>query len=52
VTGRPFTADDEQLIVERTQHALGHPFRLEFRYFEGRLPLPRSGKFEDFICLV
>ena len=52
VTGRPFNAEDEQLIFERTQHALGHSFRLEFRYFEGRLPLPRSGKFEDFICLV
>jgi phenylacetate-CoA ligase len=52
VTGRPFTADDEQLIVERARHAIGHPFRLEFRYFEGRLPMPRSGKFEDFICLV
>ncbi|MGZ5791534.1 MAG: hypothetical protein ACXWI7_04800, partial [Croceibacterium sp.] len=52
VTGRPFTAEDEQLIVERTQRAIGHPFRLEFRYFEDRLPLPDSGKFEDFICLV
>jgi phenylacetate-coenzyme A ligase PaaK-like adenylate-forming protein len=52
VTARPFTAEDEQLIVERTQRATGHPFRLEFRYFEGRLPMPESGKFEDFFCLV
>jgi phenylacetate-CoA ligase len=51
-TGRPFTADDEQLIVERTHRATGHPFRVEFRYFDDRLPLPESGKFEDFICLV
>jgi hypothetical protein len=36
----------------RTCRGLGHSFRLEFRYFEGRLPLPESGKFEDFICLV
>jgi phenylacetate-CoA ligase len=52
VTGRPLTAEEEQLIVERARRAIGHPFRLEFRYFEGRLPLPDSGKFEDFICLV
>jgi hypothetical protein len=52
VTARPFTADDERLIVERTLGALGHPFRLEFHYFEDRLPLPDSGKFEDFVCLV
>jgi phenylacetate-CoA ligase len=52
VTGRPLTVEEERLIVERTQGALGHPFRVEFRYFEDRLPLPDSGKFEDFICLV
>lgn len=51
-TARPFTAEDERLIEERTLGALGHPFRLRFRYFEGRLPMPESGKFEDFICLV
>jgi phenylacetate-CoA ligase len=52
VSSRPLTAEDEQLILDRTQHSLGHPFRLEFRYFDERLPLPESGKFEDFICLV
>jgi phenylacetate-CoA ligase len=52
VTARPFTAQDEELILDRTRRALGHPFRVEFRYFEGRLPVPASGKFEDFLCLV
>jgi phenylacetate-CoA ligase len=52
VTKRPLTAAEEQLLVDRTRQSLGHPFRLEIRYFEGRLPLPPSGKFEDFICLV
>lgn len=52
VTVRPLRPDEEQLVVERMQAALGFPFRIEFRYFEGRLPVPSSGKFEDFICLV
>jgi len=52
VTERPLTADEEQRIVERMLRSLEHPFRIEFRYFEGRLPSPPSGKFEDFICLV
>ena len=52
VTERPLTPDEERLIVERSQRTLGHPFRLEFRYFEDRLPRSPSGKFEDFVCLV
>lgn len=52
VTGRPLTSDEERLVTERAHKSLGYPFKFEFRYFEGRLPLPPSGKFEDFICLV
>ena len=52
VTERPLTPDEEQLIVERSQLTLGHPFRFEFRYFDDRLPPSPSGKFEDFVCLV
>ena len=52
VTARPLNAEEEQFIVARTNRALGYPFRVEFRYFEDRLPLPASGKFEDFVCLV
>lgn len=52
VTERPLTPEEERLIVERSQRTLGHPFHLEFRYFEDRLPASPSGKFEDFVCLV
>jgi phenylacetate-CoA ligase len=52
VTERPLTPDEERLVTERTQQSLGHRFAIRFRYFEDRLPLPSSGKFEDFICLV
>ncbi len=52
VTERPLTADEERLIVERTQVSLGHPFRIEIVYFDEQLPLPPSQKFEDFVCLV
>ncbi|HYD23723.1 MAG TPA: hypothetical protein VEB68_02930 [Croceibacterium sp.] len=52
VTERPLTPAEEAIIADRTRRSLGHPFRLAFRYFDGRLPLPPSGKFEDFICLV
>lgn len=52
VTARPLTADEEGYIIERARKSLGHPYRIEFRYFEDRLPVPASGKFEDFVCLV
>lgn len=52
VTERALGPDEERLIVERTQGALGHPFRIDIVYFEDRLPLPPSEKFEDFVCLV
>lgn len=51
VTARPLTPEEERLVSDRMQAALGYAFRLDFRYFEDRLPSP-SGKFEDFICLV
>lgn len=52
VTPRPLTAEEERYIVERARKSLGHPFDIQLRYFEERLPLPVSGKFEDFVCLV
>jgi len=32
--------------------SLGFPFRLQFTYWQNRLPLSASGKFEEFICRV
>ena len=52
VTARPLTDAEEQLIAARMVSTLGYGFGLEFRYVEGRLPPPLSGKFEDFICQV
>lgn len=52
VTARALTTEEEQLVAARMVTALGYSFQLEFRYFEERLPLPLSGKFEDFICEV
>jgi phenylacetate-CoA ligase len=52
VAERPLTSDEKSLIVERTQRALGHPFRIDIVYFEESLPSSPSEKFEDFICLV
>lgn len=52
VVSRPFTADDEAIIREAVTGSLRFPMEVTFSYFEGRIPLPKSGKFEDFLCLV
>ncbi|MCC6918478.1 MAG: phenylacetate--CoA ligase family protein [Alphaproteobacteria bacterium] len=52
VTERPLTPQEEQGLTQRIQTSLGHPFRLSFVYFPDRLPIPASGKFEEFMSLV
>lgn len=52
VTDGPVSPMQETELGNHIVATLGHPFRLRFRYFEGRLPLPPSGKFEEFVCLV
>jgi len=52
VTRCKLTIVEENGLREHLHRALGHPFALEFIYFEGRLPLPASGKFEDLICNI
>lgn len=32
--------------------ALGHPFTVHFQRYEDSLPVPASGKFEEFVCLI
>lgn len=49
---RPVTPAEEQALTASIQHTLRHPFALRFSYFEGVLPLPPSGKREDFVCLI
>jgi phenylacetate-CoA ligase len=52
VTDAKLTAAEEATLTEHVHQALGHPFNLRFIYFDGRLPLPPNGKFEDFICRI
>ncbi|MCE9506759.1 MAG: hypothetical protein K8R48_00375 [Alphaproteobacteria bacterium] len=52
VTERKITAAEEDQLHAMIEACLGHPFRLSFVYFEQKIPLPPSGKFEDFICKI
>lgn len=50
VTEVPLTAEQENKLGCVIRKALEHEFGIEFKYYEGRIPLPASGKFEEFIC--
>jgi phenylacetate-CoA ligase len=52
VVARPLTEGEEEALGTHIQASLGHPFALTFAYFECRLPVSGSGKFEEFVCLV
>jgi phenylacetate-CoA ligase len=52
VEGGALDADREQRLTRVVQRALGHPFRLEFRYFEAEIPRGPGGKYEEFVSLV
>lgn len=52
VTERPLTADEEAKLIEHFQWKLRHPFRIDFAYFDSRLPLGKNGKFEEFLSLL
>ena len=43
------TDEEEAKLTAHLQEHMGHPFRFRYSYFEGRLPLPANGKFEEFI---
>jgi phenylacetate-CoA ligase len=52
VTERPLGGEDEDRLRRLVQKALGHPFALQFVYFDGQIPPAKSGKFEEFVCLA
>jgi phenylacetate-CoA ligase len=52
VSGGAMGAPGEARLTEIVHGALGHPFFLEFRYFEREIPRSPSGKYEEFICLI
>lgn len=49
---QPVTAAQEAALTEVIHAALQHPFALRFSYFDLTLPLPPSGKREEFVCLI
>jgi phenylacetate-CoA ligase len=46
---RPLTASEETDVRAMLHRILGHPFELDFHYFEDNLPRGPGGKFEHFI---
>lgn len=51
VTERPLVAAEEMGLKDAICAKLQYPFTLDLVYFEGRLPLGRNGKFEEFLRL-
>ena len=52
VTERPLTAAEEAALIAHLHWKLRHPFTIDLVYFEGRLPLGKNGKFEEFVSLL
>ena len=52
VTERPLTKDEESALIAHLHWKLRHPFHIDLVYFEGRLPLGKNGKFEEFVSLL
>jgi phenylacetate-CoA ligase len=52
VTESKVTAAEEDKLRAMIDACLGHVYKISFVYFEQKLPLPPSMKFEDFICKV
>lgn len=50
VTERTLTASEEDALRAHIQTSLGYPFALRFSYFDGKIPVGSTGKFEEFIC--
>ena len=52
VVDAPLTGDQETLLRQVIQDALGYPFTLRFSYHDAELPKTRGGKFEEFISML
>ncbi len=50
VVERPLDAAEEAALAGKLCEAIGQPFAVRFSYFADRIPLPPSGKFEEFVC--
>ena len=51
VVERPLTPEEEAALTAWLHEKMRYPFRLDFTYFEGRLPTGPNGKFEEFMRL-
>lgn len=52
VCAEPPTAEQRQRLAALIRESLGHPFEIRFTLYPERLPAGRSGKYEEFVCLV
>lgn len=52
VVATPVTPAQESALGDTIRRALGHDFIITFVYYPDRIPLPPSGKFEEFVCEV
>ena len=52
VADAPVTPAQEQQLTAVIHEWMGHPFRLQFVYFDGEIPRGSGGKFEEFISEV
>ena len=52
VTDVPLNVGQEERLAEIIHKTVGHPFQLEFVYFDQEIPRGRGGKFEEFICEI
>lgn len=52
VTERQLTNEEEAALIAHFHWKLRHPYRIDLVYFDGRLPLGRNGKFEEFLSLL
>jgi phenylacetate-CoA ligase len=52
VTERTLTCEEEDRLRTLFQSSVGYPFTVRFAYFDDRLPVSPTGKFEEFVCHV
>ncbi|PKO62255.1 MAG: hypothetical protein CVU24_04885 [Betaproteobacteria bacterium HGW-Betaproteobacteria-18] len=51
-TLRPLNEAEQSAVLQAVQQAVGYPFTMSLEVFDGVLPSPDNGKFEEFISLV
>lgn len=49
---QPLTPEQEAALARTINTSLGHAFTIAFTYHHGQIPVPASGKFEEFICEI